>query len=208
MGKTSKQSMVGKKYGILEVISEIKERNKNGHILYNVKCECGKEKKVLGASLRAGTSRSCNRCHILTGSHGMCKSKEYKAWQSIKDRCLNVNNTNYKNYGGRGILVCDLWKNSFENFYRDMGGSKGLTIDRIDVNGNYEKNNCRWVDEKIQARNRRNNLNFTYKEETICMSELCSKINMPISTFFNRIKRGWSIEKCIETPINIKYRNK
>lgn len=206
MGKTTKQSMIGNKYGILTVISEVEERNKNGHILYNVKCECGKEKQVLGASLRAGSSRSCNKCSILTGSHGMWKSREYKIWSSIKDRCYNSNNTSYKNYGGKGITVCDSWIKSFEQFYKDMGDSNGLTIDRIDVYGNYEKSNCRWATPKTQARNRTNNSNITYKGETVCMSELCSRINIPISTFVNRIQRGWSIDKCVETPVNTKHR--
>lgn len=206
MGKTSKQSMIGSKYGILTVVSEVEFRNKNGHILYNVRCECGKEKQVLGSSLRTGASRSCNKCSILTGSHGMWKSREYKIWSSMKDRCYNSNNISYKNYGGKGIFVCDSWKNSFKEFYKDMGDSNGLTIDRIDVYGNYEKSNCRWATPKTQARNRTNNSNLTYKGDTMCVSEWCSIINIPISTFINRLKRGWSIEKCIETPINTKHK--
>lgn len=206
MGKTSKQFMIGKKYGILTVMSEVKERNKNGHILYNVKCECGKEKQVLGSSLRTGGSRSCNKCSILTGSHGMWKSREFNIWQSMKDRCYNQNNIRYKNYGGRGVVVCDRWVNSFKNFYCDMGDSNGLSIDRIDVYGNYEPSNCRWVNAKTQSRNRTNNAKFTYLNETLCMSEWCEKINMPTSTFLNRINRGWSIDKTIETPIRkLKY---
>ena len=206
MGKTSKQFMIGKKYGILTVMSEVKERNKNGHILYNVKCECGKEKQVLGSSLRTGGSRSCNKCSILTGSHGMWKSREFNIWQSMKDRCYNQNNIRYKNYGGRGVVVCDRWVNSFKNFYCDMGDSNGLSIDRIDVYGNYEPYNCRWANAKAQSRNRTNNAKFTYLNETLCMSEWCEKINMPTSTFLNRINRGWSIDKTIETPIRkLKY---
>lgn len=206
MGKTSKQFMIGKKYGILTVMSEVKERNKNGHILYNVKCECGKEKQVLGSSLRTGGSRSCNKCSILTGSHGMWKSREFNIWQSMKDRCYNQNNIRYKNYGGRGVVVCDRWVNSFKNFYCDMGNSNGLSIDRIDVYGNYEPSNCRWANAKTQSRNRTNNAKFTYLNETLCMSEWCEKINMPTSTFLNRINRGWSIDKTIETPIRkLKY---
>lgn len=206
MGKTSKQFMIGKKYGILTVMSEVKERNKNGHILYNVKCECGKEKQVLGSSLRTGGSRSCNKCSILTGSHGMWKSREFNIWQSMKDRCYNQNNIRYKNYGGRGVVVCDRWVNSFKNFYCDMGDSNGLSIDRIDVYGNYEPSNCRWANAKTQSRNRTNNAKFTYLNETLCVSEWCEKINMPTSTFLNRINRGWSIDKTIETPIRkLKY---
>lgn len=207
MGKTNKQYMIGKKYGILTVISEIEIRNKNGHILYNVRCDCGKEKQVLGSSLRSGASRSCNKCSLLTGSHGMWKSREFSIWQYMKDRCYNPNNTRYKNYGGRGIIVCDKWKYSFINFYLDMGESNNLTIDRINVNGNYEPSNCRWSTPKIQARNRTNNVFYTYKKQTKCVGEWCELLKMPTSTFYNRIKRGWSIDKIIETPIRKTTKN-
>lgn len=201
MGKTSKINLVGKRFGVLTVLSEEAKRNKNGHILYNVKCDCGKEKQVLGASLRSGASRSCNKCHLLTGTHGMWKSKAFSVWGNMKDRCSNPNSPNFKNYGGRGIIVCDRWRDSFKNFYEDMGDPNGLTLERIDVNGNYEPSNCKWDTPKNQARNRTNNVLYTYDGKTKCASEWCEEINMPTSTFINRINRGWSIDKVIETPI-------
>jgi hypothetical protein len=201
MGITAKKDMIGKRYGILTVISEVEKRNKNNHILYNVRCDCGKEKQVLGSSLRSGSSRSCNKCYLLTGTHGMWRSKEFSIWSLMKDRCYNKNNPRYKNYGGRGISVCDRWVNSFKNFYLDMGMSNGLSIDRINVNGNYEPNNCRWATSLIQARNRTNNKRYLYLGDNLCVSEWCEKLNMPSSTFHNRIIRGWSIEKVIEAPI-------
>lgn len=88
-------------------------------------------------------------------SHGKRESKEYEAWANMKSRCYNENKRQYKDYGGRGITVCNEWKDSFINFYKDMGDSNGLTLDRIDVNGNYEPKNCRWVDMSTQARNTR-----------------------------------------------------
>lgn len=201
MGKTAKKDIVGLKFGTLTVLSEILERNKNGHILYNVKCDCGKAKQVLGASLRNGLSRSCNKCYLLTGTHGMWKSREFKIWGSMKDRCTNPNSLNYKNYGGRGIVVCKEWLNDFSQFYKDMGDSGNLTIDRIDVNGNYEPSNCRWTDMKVQSRNKTNNVRFTHNGETLCVSEWIEGCKIASSTFWNRIDRGWSFEKSITTPV-------
>jgi hypothetical protein len=205
MGKTSKQLMIKKKFGTLTVESEVFERNKNGHILYNVVCDCGKQKQVLGSSLRSGASRSCNKCFLLTGSHGMYKTREYSIWQSMKDRCYNPNNISFKNYGAKGIFVCERWINSFANFLSDMGESKGLSIDRINVYGNYEPSNCRWATPVTQARNRTNNKIYSYLGETLCASEWCKKLNMPSSTFNNRINRGWSIEETIIKPIIKKH---
>lgn len=201
MGKTAKKNMIGERYGVLTVMSEVEIRNKNGHILYNVKCDCGKEKQVLGSSLRSGGSRSCNKCPLLTGSHGMWKTKVFQVWSNMKDRCNNKKSTSYKNYGLRGIIVCERWQKSFKNFYEDMGEPNGLTLERIDVNGNYEPSNCRWDTPKKQARNRTNNTFFTYNNEEKCASEWCEILNMPTSTFRNRAKRGWSIERIIDTAV-------
>lgn len=206
MSKTAKIDLTGLRFGTLTVLSEVIERNKRGHILYKVKCDCGKEKTVLGASLRSGGSRSCDKCYLLTGSHGMWKSKEFSIWSSMKDRCYNPNNSRYENYGERGIVVCERWINSFANFYTDMGDSNGLSIDRIDVNSGYCPENCRWATPTVQARNRTNNTTFEYKGEVKCVSEWCEIYNIASSTFHNRLKRGWSIEKTIETPVNIKHR--
>lgn len=201
---TKKIYLKGMRFGTLTVLEESPIRNIHGHIMYEVVCDCGKKKMVLGSSLRNGTSRSCNSCPLLLGTHGMYNTREYRIWCSMKSRCSNKNDPNYKRYGGRGIVVCDDWVNSFENFYRDMGDSINLTIDRIDVNGNYCKDNCRWVDMKVQSRNKTNNNIFMYNGVNTCASEICEKINMSTSTFYNRLKRGWSIDDTINKPIRIK----
>lgn len=197
---TIKINIIGLKYGKLTVINEIKERNKNGHIMYNVLCDCGISKKILGSSLRCGSTRSCG-CLITekNSTHRKSHEKIYRKWQQIKQRCYNEKNNRYKNYGGRGIKMCESWLNSFENFINDMGypENEKLSIDRINVNGDYEKNNCKWSNDKEQANNRTNNVKFLIYDEYLTLSEICRKYKKPISTVNNRLKRGLNIYQAI-----------
>lgn len=131
-----------------------------------VRCECGKEKIVIGKNLVRGLTRSCGcRQGGRSGLHGAVKrthgqadkSPLYTTWINIRQRCYNPKNTDYRIYGGRGICMCDAWHESYEAFARDMGPTwqRGLTIDRIDSNGNYEPGNCRWVPMSEQWKTRR-----------------------------------------------------
>ena len=120
----------------------------------------------------------------------------------MRDRCYNTNRSQYTDYGGRGIVVCQEWLDDFMNFYNwaiDNGYKDGLTIDRINNDGNYEPDNCRWVDSKTQQRNRRNNRNFTYQGETHCLKEWCEILGLRYNTVVNRIhKSHWTIEQALE----------
>lgn len=134
-------------------------------------------------------------------THGMSKNKFYQVWNGIKQRCYNQNNKQYKNYGGRGIKVCDEWVNNFELFYDwalNNGYEDGLQIDRIDVNGNYEPSNCRWVDRYVNNNNRRNNITFTYKGETMSLRAWCRRFNISYKTCMTRYYRGHTIEECLQ----------
>lgn len=197
----SKIDLTGKKIGLLMVLSEEGQRNKNGEILYKVQCECGKIAVKLGALLKSGKTKSCGRCKLLIGKHLLSSSRENRIWRLMKDRCLNEKSTSYKNYGGRGITICERWINSFTNFYADLGESNGLTLDRINTHGNYEPSNCRWASTTTQARNKTNNKLINYKGETKCLSEWCEILGVHVGTMWNRINNGWSIERCFQTPV-------
>ena len=153
------------KFGRLTPISN--ERIHNGKRMrtwWLCQCDCGKQIKVIMGSLTNGGTKSCGCLNMenLT-KHGKYKSIEYAAWCYAKSRCYRKKNISYHNYGGRGIIMCERWKNSFINFFDDMGECpKGFTLDRINTNGNYEPGNCRWVSMLTQANNRRNTTLVTF----------------------------------------------
>lgn len=135
--------------------------------------------------------------------HGQSYTKTYRSWDAMVGRCYNKTDKKYKNYGGRGIVTCDEWL-KFEGFYKDMGDRpKGLTLDRIDSNKNYSKENCRWSTQKVQQNNRTNNriLEFNGKSQTV--SEWADELQINYSTLANRINfLGWSVEKALLTPVD------
>ena len=136
--------------------------------------------------------------------HGMCYTKLYGCWDSMKSRCYRSSAGNYRNYGGRGITVCDEWRNSFEAF-RDWafanGYVEGLSLDRIDCNGNYEPSNCRWVTMKEQENNKRNNRLIEFKGCVMTMSEWCDLLEIPPHVMHNRFRRGWSVQRAFTTEV-------
>lgn len=131
--------------------------------------------------------------------HGLSHSPEQAAWDRMKRRCYKVEDMNYQNYGGRGIKVCDRWLNSFESFYEDMGKrpSDEYSLDRIDVNGNYEPSNCRWATTTEQARNRRKSLYIEIGGRKLHLMEVSEKYQIPYATILSRYKAGMTLEKII-----------
>jgi hypothetical protein len=127
--------------------------------------------------------------------HGMRGTRVYNSWQAMKKRCLNKNRKNYKYYGGRGIVVCEKWM-EFENFYKDMGECpRGKTLDRINNNLGYFKENCCWSTPRQQNNNRRDNHFLVYKGKTQTIAQWSRELDINYKTIYSRIKRGWNIEK-------------
>lgn len=134
-----------------------------------------------------------------TTSHNQTQSPEYSSWSSMKSRCLNKNAPNYHNYGGRGIGVCQRWLD-FKNFLEDMGPRpKGTTLERIDNDGNYCPENCRWASSQDQHRNTRANKNLTYKGKTQCQAAWADEFGIRRNTFQKRIANGWSMHRALYT---------
>lgn len=201
--------MVGMRFGRLVVVSNA-GRSPNGQYRWICQCDCGQTTKPIdGSNLRRGVIKSCGcfrrelsvfRGSLLNKSHGMCATRIYKTWSSMKSRCYNANIPNFERYGGRGITVCDEWLNSFEAFYEwamANGYADNLTIDRIDVNGNYCPENCRWVTIADQNRNKRNTTNIEINGKSQTISQWAKESGIPKTTLFYRYKHGCSGEDLI-----------
>ena len=199
----NKLNIVGRRFGKLLVISE-DGRDRHGATMWHCQCDCGVTTRVRGPSLIAGTTRTCG-CGVAARAaqprtHGQSKMPLYLRWRSMLERCRNPKKTEYKNYGGRGIAVCERWRTSFQAFAEDMGSSFStcLELDRIDNDGDYEPNNCRWTTPKIQNRNRRTNHRLTIGGVTKTIIEWAEHSGVKANTILTRVRRGWPESRFLE----------
>ena len=203
----------GQKFGHLTALERVKTSAK-WVAVWKCRCDCGNITNVRCGNLRSGAVKSCG-CLLhrpaTNRTHGMRKTRLYREWTGMKVRCNCKTSKSYKIYGARGIKVCDEWSNSFENF-RDWAMKNGyddsLTIERIDVNGNYCPENCKWITKADQAKNTRWCMMISYNGKTQNLSDWCKELRLDYKRVHNRMKTlGWSFERAITEPVNVKKRN-
>ena len=200
---------IGDKFGRLTVIGYcgVQMISGNPNRVWKCKCDCGNVVDVRTSKLKSGSKRSCG-CLMIEHQkeapikHGKSHSREFNTWQRMKQRCYTKGCDSYKNYGARGIKVCDRWLHSFENFYADMGEApKGYSIDRIDSNGDYCPENCRWASMREQQNNKRNTFLITFNGITKPLSYWSETLGIKSNTIHARIRYlKWSVEKALTTP--------
>jgi hypothetical protein len=173
-------------------------------------CECGNRAVVAYAKLVSGKTRSCgclkrevhaNRCRTVFAKHNMSATRTYQSWAAMRTRCANPNDKQFALYGGRGITVRARWS-TFENFYSDMGERpEGTTLDRKDVNGNYEPSNCRWGTLLQQNNNKRSTAFVKYRGVDVPLALMCRECGLDYQLIYRRIfKFGWTVDRAIDTP--------
>lgn len=219
------EDITGQKFNYLTAIEKTREKKRGGY-LWVWQCECGNIKKATTKSIKYGTTKSCGCYKLKVNStygkkvggknktHGHGGTRFYNIWHCMKTRTSDPDSNRKHIYQDRGIIISKEWED-FMNFYQDMHssykdhvlkyGEKNTSLDRIDGNKNYSKENCRWATAKEQARNMRVNRMITYTGETKCLAEWAEIYNINYGSCWKRLKLGWSIEKALTTPVKKLY---
>ena len=200
--------ITGERYGRLTVLVISPHRTSEGKARWVCLCDCGAETTVDARNLRSGSSKSCG-CHRsermedLNARHLLSRTPEHDAWRHMRYRCFNPNAENFSDYGGRGITVCQQWE-SFERFYADMGPrpSPRHSLDRIDNDGDYTPDNCRWATPQQQNRNKRNNTRLSHHGRTLTLSGWSKELSISVNTLSERLSKGWSASQTLTTPVD------
>lgn len=203
------KNLIGKRFDRLVIIG-FDHKACNGLYHYKCKCDCGNEcvKSISYLTGRRAKNKSCGciGSKIKSNSnrkHGLCLSTEYRSWQKMLSRCTNPNSDKFIHYGGRGIKVCERWLHSFENFLGDMGEKpepkKLYSLDRIDVNGDYCPENCRWATQKEQMNNLRKTIKYEYKGRIQSFTDWCIELGLSKGAVRSLIRRnGYTFEESVE----------
>ena len=205
MGKPLKNE-IGNKYGHWTVLCRANS-NQGTSAKWVVQCSCGEISEVVGGSLRSGSSTRCRKCNQSGANsitHGRSNSREYQIWCGVIRRTENPKSKAFKNYGGRGINMAPEWRKSFQQFLNDMGEAPQLaSLERLDNNGPYSKENCAWVDRATQSRNTRQNVVITLNGVSRCMKDWAVELGICYSTIADRVRR-FGLDK----PEKILFRGK
>jgi hypothetical protein len=187
---------LGTKFNHLTLIEVLP--SKNWRSRWKVRCDCGKEKEISAGNVYRGLSKSCGclkdkLCKQRFSKHNLTETKEYAAWSKMKSRCYNKNCPKWESYGGRGIKVCDRWLHDAKQFVEDMGPRPGseYSVERIDVNGDYEPSNCKWILMKDQGKNKRNTGRFIKEANALGVCR---------GTIYSRIYRGYTLDQATTSP--------
>lgn len=196
-----KKEIIGNIYGRLMPILEC-GKTSSGQYRYLSVCECGTSKVITGSLMSQGVVLSCGclkreRMISRNTKHNGCGTSTYETWQGMKSRCTNQNQSAYANYGARGITFDSAW-DEFAAFVADMGERpNGCTLERIDNDKGYSKENCKWATNAEQSRNTRQNVNLTFNGKTQCMTDWAKELAIPYPTIQDRVRKGWSVEKTL-----------
>lgn len=206
---------IGQKFGRLTILEYHPNNRKSSYLC---KCECGLIKEIKCDHVVQGLTKSCGCLsrelksqrslgNKYSATHDKSGTRLYQIWGDMIQRCHNPKQKVYKWYGAIGIKVCEEWKNDytlFEKWALENSYSDELTIDRIDFNGDYEPNNCRWVSMKEQSRNKKDTILITHNGKTQCLKDWCVELNKPYPTIVNRIRNGWQPKIALLVPKNIR----
>lgn len=200
-----KLNLIGQQFGRLTVAEEAKAYRSPGgqiHRQWTCVCSCGEQSTVRQQHLRNGHTTSCGcASREEKTTHGMSDSPAYRSWRCMMSRCYNDKDIGWKSYGGRGIKVCDEW-HDFLGFVADMGQPlEGMSIDRVNTDGDYAPGNCRWADRVTQSNNKRNNRRIAFDGEEKTLTEWARKIEVSPETLKRRLDKGWPIDRALSTPV-------
>lgn len=216
MGKAL--DLTGQRYGRLMAVASTDSRQARNFI-WRFRCDCGNEVDRPSGEVRRGGVASCGCLRTemkadqmrsssadynkARSTHGMAATPTFVSWDSMKQRCLNGNRKSYADYGGRGIVICPRWLESFDNFVADMGERpSGTTLERDKVNGNYEPGNCRWATPKEQGNNRRNNRMVTHDGIALTVKQWAERVGICSKALTYRLNNGWSVAEALTRTVN------
>lgn len=198
--------LTGQRFGRLTVINKVLSHGNSKSIYWLCECDCGNEIEARGSALVSGHTKSCG-CYLSDKiaeqnfKHGGFGTRLYSIWSGMKKRCYDTEDKDYKNYGGRGISICDEWRedfNSFQEWALNNGYQENLSIDRIRVDSNYEPSNCRWANAIEQSNNKRNNRLITVANKTMTLAMWARERNINPHTIQSRLRSGWSDLEALE----------